>query len=210
MRYIPGLTKPAHQGQIDRMLTKKAYADDTYKGLKVAEFNIKLTNNQYMNFHNVYLVFSMKTKKSSNVANDLADDVITVNIFFAHWIKELDIKRYGDDIPILPLTNTVEVYKYSDAILKHTEGDAFKTSQNDLLYSSKKVSLPTGESRRKHYATQAADVDKRTDDNLDDRLDNFSDQLQNEYYYRIPLRFLCDLGLVNQPVKLNTKWLITF
>ena len=51
VRYIPGLTKPAHQGQIDRMLTKKAYADDTYKGLKVAEFNIKLTNNQYMNFH---------------------------------------------------------------------------------------------------------------------------------------------------------------
>ena len=33
VRYIPGLTKPAHQGQIDRRLTKKAYADDTYKGI---------------------------------------------------------------------------------------------------------------------------------------------------------------------------------
>ena len=61
VRYIPGLTKPVHQGKIDGTLTKKAYADDTYKGLKVAEFNIKLTNNQYMNFHNVYLVFLMKT-----------------------------------------------------------------------------------------------------------------------------------------------------
>ena len=60
VRYIPGLTKPAHQGQLNRTLTKKAYADDTYIGLKVAEFNIKLTNNQYMNFHNVYLVFPMK------------------------------------------------------------------------------------------------------------------------------------------------------
>ena len=39
---------------------------------------------------------------------------------------------------------------------------------------------------------------------------NFSDQLQNEYYYMILLRFLCDLRLVNQPVKFNTKWLITF
>ena len=66
-----------------------------------------------MNFH-VYLVFPMKIKKSSNVANDLADNVITANNFFAHWIKELDIKRYGDDIPILPLTNTVEIYKYSN------------------------------------------------------------------------------------------------
>ena len=124
--------------------------------------------------------------------------------------KEIDIKRYGDDIPILPQTNTVEIYKYSDAILKHMEGDALKTFQNDLLYSNKKVNLPTGESRRKHYTTQAADADKRTDDNLDDRLDKFSDQLQNEYYYMIPLRFLYDLGLVNQPVKFNTKWLITF
>ena len=42
------------------MLTKKAYANDTYKGLKVAEFNIKPTNNQYMDFRNVYLVFWMK------------------------------------------------------------------------------------------------------------------------------------------------------
>ena len=50
----------------------------------------------------------------------------------------------------------------------------------------------------------------RTDENLDDRLDKFSDQLQDEYYYMILLRFLCDLGLVNQPVKFNTKWLITF
>ena len=210
MRYIPGLTKPVHQGKIDGTLTKKAYADDTYKGLKVAEFTIKLTNNQYMNFHNEYLVFPMKILKSFNVANDLADDVITVNNFFAHWIKELDIKRYGDDIPILPLTNTVEIYKYSDVILKHMAGDRLKTFQNDLLYSNKKVSLSTGEDRRKHYTTQAADVAKRTDDYLDDRLDKFSDQLQDEYYYMTPLKFLYDLGLVNQPVKFNTKWLITF
>ena len=31
--------------------------------------------------------------------------MITVNIFFAHWIKERDIKRYGDDSQIV-LTNT--------------------------------------------------------------------------------------------------------
>ena len=202
--------KPAHQRQIDGTLTKNAYAGDTYKGLKVAEFNIKLINNQYMNFHNVYLVFPIKIKKSSSVANDLADDVITVNNFFGHWIKELDIKRYGDDIPILHLTNTVEIYKYSDVILKDMEGDGLKTFQNDLLYSNKKVSLSTGGDRRKHCTTQAADVAKRTDDNFDDRTDTFSDQLQDEYDYMILLRFLCDLGLVNQPVKFNIKWLKTF
>ena len=97
-----------------------------------------------MNFHNVYLVFLMKIKKSSNVANDHADNIVMINNFFAPWIKEFDIERYGNDIPILPLTNTVEIYKYSHAIVKDMENDAFKTIQNDLLYSNKKVSLPTG------------------------------------------------------------------
>ena len=46
IRYIPGVTKPAYQGQLEGNLTKKAYADDTYKGHRVAEFNVKLTNNQ--------------------------------------------------------------------------------------------------------------------------------------------------------------------
>ena len=104
-------------------------------------------------------------------------------------------------------------------ILGHLEGDALKTFQNNLLYSNKKVSLLTGEDRRKHYTTQTADADKRTDNNLNDRLEKFSDELQNEYYYMIPLneyyymiplRFLFNLNLVNQPVKFKTKWLITF
>ena len=64
IRYIPGITKPAHQGQLEGTLTKKAYADETWKGHSVAEFNVKLTNNQYMNFHNVHLVFPMKIKKA--------------------------------------------------------------------------------------------------------------------------------------------------
>ena len=64
IRYIPGITKPAHQGQLEGTLTKKAYSDDTYKGQRVAEFNVKLTNNQFINFHNVHLVFPMKIKKA--------------------------------------------------------------------------------------------------------------------------------------------------
>ena len=39
------------------------------------------------------------------------------------------------EVPILQLTNTFAIYKYSDAILKHMESDALKTFQNDWLYS---------------------------------------------------------------------------
>ena len=96
-------------GANKRNLGKKAYAENFYRDLKIATFNIQLSANQYMNFHNVNLVFPLKIKRRTNVANNLADDEITVNNFFAYWIKETDIKRYGDDVPVLPLTNTVEV-----------------------------------------------------------------------------------------------------
>ena len=44
IRYIPEITKLAHQDQLEGALTKKAYTDVTYKGHRVAEFNVKLTN----------------------------------------------------------------------------------------------------------------------------------------------------------------------
>ena len=78
--------------------------DDTYKDLKTAEFPIQLSANQYMNFHSVHLVFPLKIKKT-NIANEILPTEITVNNVFAHWIKEIDIKCLGDDIPILPTTN---------------------------------------------------------------------------------------------------------
>ena len=42
--------------------------------------------------------------------NNITAGLITVKTFFAYWIKEIDTKRYGDDIPTLPLTNTVDIY----------------------------------------------------------------------------------------------------
>lgn len=133
VRHIPSLVKLAHQGQLEETLTKKAYVDDTYKGHRVAEFNIKLTNNQYMNFHNVYLFFPVKIKK--------APTMILILMQRSHWIKEIDIKTCGDDIPILPLTNAVEIYKYSDAMLKY---ETLETYQHHLSYTKKGLNYPSG------------------------------------------------------------------
>ena len=210
VRYLPGLAKPLYQGQIKGTIEKKAYADDTYKDLKTAEFNIQLSSNQYMNFHNVHLVFPMKIKKRTNVANDLTATDTVINNFFAHWIKEIDIKRLGDDTPILPTTNTVEIYKYSDAILKHIPKNALAVIENDLLYSKKKVKLPADEDRRDQHTTAGEDADNRKDDNIDERIQKFQNQLKNTYWYRIPLKYLCDIGYVNTPIKFNTKWRLTF
>ena len=210
VRYIPGLTKPLFQGQIDGTQEKKAFADDTYKDLKTAEFTIQLSSNHYMNFNNVHIVFPLKIKKKTNVANDILATEITVNNFFAHWIKEIDIKRLGDDVPVLPTTNTIEIYKYSDAMLKHVPKKALKVIENDLLYSRKKIKLPAGEERRDEHAANAENANNRTDDNIDERIQKFQNQLKTDYFYRIPLKYICNLGKVNQPIRFNTKWRITF
>ena len=67
LRYLPGLVLPLYQGQIKSTIQKKAFADDTYKDLKTAEFTIHLSANQYMNFHNVHLVFPLSIKKKKQI-----------------------------------------------------------------------------------------------------------------------------------------------
>ena len=217
LAYLPGLADPKYQGQIKGINEKKAYADDTYTGKKIAEFNIQLTNNEYMNFHDVQICFPMRIRKKTNAANDIDNTMITVNNFFAHWIKEIDTKKLGDDQAILPTINTVEIYKYSDQILKHLPSDDLEMIENDLLYSKKKVRIPAaGGDRRKKFTRAAAGnvaaepIANRTDENLSQRIQKFGNQIGDDYIYRIPLKFISELGFVNQPVKFDTKWKIFF
>ena len=107
------------------------------KTKKVIEFNVQLTANDYTNFQNGHLCFPRKIKPAADSNNDIAAGIITINNFFAHWIREIVVKRYGDDIAISPLTNTVDIYRYSQEILKDLPENALKTIENDLLYSKK-------------------------------------------------------------------------
>ena len=169
VRYFPSLAKPTYQGQISRTQEKKAYTDNLYRDLKIAEFNIQLSANQYMNIHNVHLVLPLRIIKKTNNANDILATEITINNVFAHWIKEIDIKRYGDNLPILPLTNTVEICKYSDAILEHVPKKALEVLRYNLLYSKKRVKLPDGEDRHDEHPADGKNANNRTDDNIEDR-----------------------------------------
>ena len=110
----------------------------------------------------------------------------------------------------MPLTNTFDVYRYSDELLKHMPKDALKTIENDLLYSKKKVVIYRNDNdRRAHYTTMNATAGNRTDENLTERIERFQDQLKDEHVYRIPLKYLCDSGLVNQCFIFSTKYILT-
>ena len=94
-------------------------------------------------------------------------------------------------------------------MLKFEEDDVLKIYQHHLLYSKKKLNYQPVKID-KVIILQMMLMQAEEHDNPDNRIDKFADQLQTEFYYRIPLRFLCSLDLVNQPVKFNTKWLLSF
>ena len=136
--------------------------------------------------------------------------MISVNNFFAHWVKDVTVKRYGDDISVLPVNTTLETYRYSESMLKHLPDDVLATFQHELLYSKKKVickgnAANSFSDRRNHIA--AAARDSNTDDTIGDRIAKFnpSNELSEIKVYRIQLRYLVDLSLVNMPTAFNRK-----
>ena len=102
LRYIPGMSKIMHQGQIDWIQTKKAYASSTYTDKQLLEFNIELNKNHYMNFSNMAACLPVVFRKVINKAQAIDADMIPANNFVMHWIKDISIERYGEDIAILP------------------------------------------------------------------------------------------------------------
>ena len=144
----------------------------------------------------------IKIIKLSNIAHNLDADIYLVNNFFAHWIREIDVTKYGTNKSLIPTTTPKEIYRYSDSMLKHLPKNALKMIEKDLLYSKKALIIPGNEDRRSHNNDNEA---FRTDDNLEDREDKFANQIDSKYVYRIPLKYLCDLGQIFFPTKIDLK-----
>ena len=158
----------------------------------------------------MHIFFPVKFKSAADNDNDLAARTIPANNFFVHQIREIHIVRYGDDQPVLPLINNLDIYRYSDEILKHMPEKALKTFQNQLLYSKKEKVLNNANRDRRLNNTLAANAADRTDANLSNRIPKFQDQIKNNFAYRIPLKFLCYIAKVNQCIKIkfDTKFML--
>lgn len=91
-----------------------------------------------MNWNSIHIYLRIKIKSKAVVANNIAANMMTVNNFFVFWIKEINIKRYGDDLEIVLTNNVTDIYRYLDAVLKHMPKNALKTFAKTLLYSKKK------------------------------------------------------------------------
>ena len=96
-------------------------------------------------------------------------------------------------------------------MLKHMLKKVLKTLEKFLSCFKKKVRIHGNENQiRAHRTTTDATASYRTDENLIERIEKFQDQIKSEFVNRIPLKFLCDLGLVNQCFKFDTKYILTY
>ena len=122
-----------------------------------------------------------------------------------NWIKEIDIKRYPDNLKILPTNNVVPLSDHAAKYLKHMPANALSTIKSTLLYEKTPVMLASD--RRSHSSNTPAD---RSDKNIEKRVASFTTaNLLKKVYYRIPLKFCTELGNVNCQHNINTNFTFT-
>ena len=115
--------------------TKEQPAHSSYRDMENLDFQTLLTDNYYANPNSMHLWFPMKIKKLSDSDDDIDADFITVNNFFAHFIKEVNVTKYRNDKQLIPTFLPYEIYQYSDSVLKHLPKDSLKKLEKKMLYS---------------------------------------------------------------------------
>ena len=100
-------------------------------------------------------------------------------------IKEISGRKHGNYKQLIATFSPWKIYQDSDAILKHLLKDSLKKIQKTLLYDNTAVYyIKTTMDRRTHNSN--------TDLNINKRLQKFKNQLENEYTYKIPLRYFTE------------------
>ena len=96
---------------------------------------------------------------------------------------------------------------------KHLPAKFVKVIENDLLYSKEEVVIPYGLDRR--VSGTIVDGNNRIINNLtrSDRKfrdrEKFRNQLKDKYVYRIPLKYICDIGKINFLTKIDMRIRLT-
>ena len=133
-------------------------------------------------------------------------NMTVVNNFFGHWFTNIDVRRYPDDMNILPTNNSVSIANYSNAQMKYLPAKSVKKHLKTMLYCNKPVYLTGNNDRRPNNDTTDAN---RTDPNLTYRLKELKNHLFKQWVYKTPLLYLCGLRKVNFAVNTDTKITLT-
>ena len=138
-RCYPNILAITRQAQIAGKIPRKNYASITYSDKEQFEFVLDLTANMYSNYSTMEICLPLKFTKTSNKALQMDAQMMTVNNLFKHWFTDIDIRRYPDDMTILPTNNSVDICHYSNAQMKYLPEKSVKKLLKTMLYSNKPV-----------------------------------------------------------------------
>ena len=189
-RYFPNILPITRQSQVAGELPRKAYASVTYSDKKQLEFTLDLTTSTYSNYSTMEICLSLQFSKKSNKPEKMDAQMMTINNFFGHLFTDIDIRRYPDDMRVLPTNNSVEIYQYSNAQMTYLPEKLVKKLLKTMLYSNKPVYLAKDGDRRPNNDD---DDNKRSDLNLTYRIAQLKDYIFEKHVYRIPLSLIVDL-----------------
>ena len=66
---------------------------------------------------------------------DTDANLITVNNFFGHFVKEISIAKDGSNKKLIPMFSHYEIYQYSDSMPKYLPAETLETIEKTFLYS---------------------------------------------------------------------------
>ena len=202
-KYIPEMLELAYQGMPKHIDIKEQPTHISHKDIENLEFQILLTNNYYTNPNSIYICSLMKIEKATDEIDDIDNELIIVNSFFAHLIKEISRTKYENDKQLIPTFSPYEIYQHSDSMLKNLPEKLLKKKTKTMLYSNKPVyQNRTTIERRTFNSTASADI---ADLNNEQRIKDFQDMLKSKHVYRVPLCYFCDTGKIIFPIKIDFK-----
>ena len=80
---------------LDDIKTVEQVAHPSYKDIETFDFQLLLDKNLYKNLNSLHFVFTLRIRKATDGTAQIEANMMTVNNFFARWIKEINITKYG-------------------------------------------------------------------------------------------------------------------
>ena len=95
-RYIPGMLELAFQGMLDDIELVEQVVHPSYKDKETFDFQLLFDKNLYADLNSFHFVFTLRIRKATDATAQIEANMMTVNNFFAHWIKEIDNKIWNN------------------------------------------------------------------------------------------------------------------
>lgn len=107
--------------------------------MEKVDFQVLLTDSNYTNLNSMKMCFPIKIKKVTHRNVDIGANMITVNNFFPHFVKEISLTKYSNNKRLILTFSLYEICQHSGSMLNHLPKDSLKNLEKTMLYSKQSL-----------------------------------------------------------------------